>query len=269
MRHLVANNLYVRLGDRTILNGISLDLKSGELVGLLGPNASGKTTLLRALSNLIMPDRGTILLDEKSITKHTPHERARRLAYLEQGATTEWPISVERLVGLGRAPHIGLWSRPTAEDKAAVIHAMERCNVAHLSKRAANAISSGERARVMLARALVTGASTLLADEPISNLDPYHQLRVMELIRKHTDDCGAAITALHDLTLAARFCDRIILLLNGKIAASGAPKQILTAENLARVFSIDASIIEQGGELHVLQHTAIEKTKARLGNGTP
>jgi iron complex transport system ATP-binding protein len=260
MSRLVANDLHVRLGDRKVLDGVSLDLRPGELVGLLGPNASGKTTLLRSLANLIEPVRGEVLLDDEPIAGLTPRKRARRLAYLEQGASSEWPLPVARLVALGRAPHLGAWGRPTTEDEAVVTNVMERCDVVHLAERSSTALSGGERARVMLARALATSAPVLLADEPVSHLDPYHQLRIMAVIRNHADEGGSAIAALHDLTLATRFCDRIILLLDGKIAAEGPPAEILTAECLARVFSINATLVDQNGALHVVQHGPIERT---------
>lgn len=261
MSRLKATDLHVRLGGRKVLDGVSLDLQPGELVGLLGPNASGKTTLLRSLANLIEPIHGEVLLDDEAIAGLTPRDRARRLAYLEQGASSEWPIPVARLVALGRAPHLGVWGYPTAEDEAVVTRVLERCEVAHLAGRPSTALSGGERARVMLARALATSAPVLLADEPVSHLDPYHQLRIMAVIRSHADEGGSGIAALHDLTLATRFCDRIILLLNGKIAAEGPPTEILTAECLARVFSIDATLVDQNGALHVVQHGPIERTE--------
>jgi iron complex transport system ATP-binding protein len=187
MSRLKANDLHVGLGDRKVLDGVSLDLQPGELVGLLGPNASGKTTLLRALANLIEPIRGEVLLDNDAIVGLTPRNRARRLAYLEQGASSEWPLPVARLVALGRAPYLGVWGRPTVEDEAAVTRVLERCEVLHLAERSSTALSGGERARVMLARAMATGAPVLLADEPVSHLDPYHQLRIMAVIRRHAD----------------------------------------------------------------------------------
>jgi iron complex transport system ATP-binding protein len=155
------------------------------------------------------------------------------------------------------------------EDEAAVTRVLERCEVLHLAERSSTALSGGERARVMLARAMATGAPVLLADEPVSHLDPYHQLRIMAVIRRHADEGGSAIAALHDLTLATRFCDRIILLLNGKIAAEGPPTEILTAECLARVFSIDATLVDQNGALHVVQHGPIERTDPDRKDGAP
>ncbi len=262
MSRLVADGLHVCLGGRRVLDGVSLEIRTGEMVGLLGPNASGKTTLLRALANLIEPRTGQVLLDGLALAELAPQERARRLAYLEQGASSEWPLPVARLVALGRAPHLGMWGRPTAADAAMVAQALERCEVGHLAERPATALSGGERARVMLARAMATGAPVLLADEPVSHLDPYHQLRIMEVIRRHSDEGGTALVALHDLTLATRFCDRIVLLLDGRIAAEGPPSEILTADCLARVFSIEATLVEQNGTLHVMQHGAIERPES-------
>jgi iron complex transport system ATP-binding protein len=253
MSWLEAEGLRVRLGDRTVLDNVSLSVAKGELVGLLGPNASGKSTLLRTLAGLETSEAGAVRIDGATVASYAPRDRARRIAYLEQGAASEWPIAVARLVALGRTPHLEPWERAGETDRDAIADAMARCDVTHLASRAATELSGGEAARVMLARALATGAGCLLADEPVSYLDPYHQFSIMGVIRAHADRGGLALAALHDLTLAARFCDRVLLLRNGKIAAAGPPGEILTPEILARVFSVEASLVEQDGLLQVVQ----------------
>lgn len=259
MSRLAAEDLRVSLGGRPVLDGVSLEIGTGELVGLLGPNASGKTTLLRAFAGLLDPRHGGVALDGIPVAALAPRERARRIAYLEQGAASEWPITVEKLVALGRAPHLGPWQRAGKEDRAAIADAMARCDVTHLAHRPATGLSGGEAARVMLARALATGADVLLADEPVSHLDPYHQFRVMSVIRARADQGGAALVALHDLTLAARFCDRVVLLFDGGVAAAGPPADTLTPDCLARVFSVDAAVVDQDGVLQVVQRGLVER----------
>ncbi len=267
MSRLEARNLHIRLGGRAVLSDLSFQLGTGELAGLLGPNASGKTTLLRALAALTEPERGEIALDGARVASLAPRDRARRIAYLEQGAASQWPVTVQRLVALGRSPHLAPWERAGESDRAAVADAMARCDVGHLAARPATELSGGEAARVMLARALATGAEILLADEPVSHLDPYHQFSVMKVIRDHADRGGAALVALHDLTLAARFCDRVLLLHEGGIAANGTPDDILTPEMIARVFSVDASLTRQDGLLHVVQRGIVGRADDGPGGG--
>jgi iron complex transport system ATP-binding protein len=258
-----AKGLCVRLGDRPVLADVDIAVAPGELVGLLGPNASGKTTLLRALAGLIEPTSGSVLIDGAPAASVPRGERARRLAYLEQGARSEWPLTVERVVALGRAPWLGPWSRATETDARAVADAMARCDVSGLADRPITALSGGEQARVMLARALAGEPDILLADEPVTHLDPFHQLQIMETIRAQATAGGAVIAVLHDLTLAARFCDRIVLLRDGAVAAEGAPADVLNDETLARVFSITAAFIQESDGVLVVPRGRIESLPER------
>jgi iron complex transport system ATP-binding protein len=226
-----AENIVVRFGGRTVLDGVSIAANDGELVGLIGPNASGKTTLMRVLAGLLAPDAGTL----------SPiADRARNVAYLEQNAVAHWPLSVRRLVALGRLPHLGPFQRPGAMDARAIEAAMAEADVVALADRPATSLSAGEKARVFLARALATEPRVILADEPVASLDPYHQIQVMELLRGHAAR-GAVVAVLHDLALATRFCDRLVLLHRGRIAAQGAPRDVLTKRTLAHVYSVTAA----------------------------
>ena len=165
--------------------------------------------------------------------------RARTLAYLPQGQLIHWPISVRRLVELGRLPRLGPFTRPTPADAAAVETAMIDAGVADLAERPATSLSGGERARVLLARALAVGAPVLLADEPTASLDPFHMLEVMTLLRRTADQGRVVIAVMHELGLVARYCDRVVLLDEGRKVAEGTPREVLTRQRLKEVYRID------------------------------
>ncbi len=245
MVSIVAKGLGVTLSKRRVLGEVSFAWAPGALVGVLGPNGAGKSTLVRALLGLL-PHSGVVTIDDAPRQTLTRAALARRIAYLPQGQTLHWPVTVERLVALGRLPHLAPFSRLSPADRAAVAEAMARADVAHLATRTATELSGGERARVLLARALAVGAPALIADEPLASLDPAHQIEGMELLRAQADAGGLVVAVLHDLTLAARFCDRVLVLADGRVAADGAPGAVLTPELLARVYGITAHMGERG-----------------------
>lgn len=246
MSTLLAHNIGVTLGRRAVVAGVDIAVHGGELVGLVGPNGAGKTSLLRALAGLL-PCSGTMALDGKPLSDFSPASRARRIAYLAQGGTVHWPLSVARLVALGRLPHLEAWTRPGPADDAAIAGAMQSCNVAQLAQRSVASLSGGERARALLARALAGDPKLLLADEPVAGLDPYHQLSVMDLLRERAaQGCGVVIV-LHDLALALRYCDRVYLLAEGRVLAAGTPREALSPEGLARAYGVRASLAEIAG----------------------
>lgn len=228
----------VRLGRHMAVSGISADLQPGALIGVIGPNGAGKSTLIRAMMGLVPLSGGTVRIDGRSIEAADCRDIARRLAYLPQGQTLHWPLSVERLVALGRLPHLGPLSRMSGQDMAMIEAAMERADVAHLRARAATELSGGERARAMLARALAVGAEGLVVDEPLASLDPGHQVDVMELLAREAQGGALIVTVLHDLTMAARYCDRILLIHHGRLVADGTPAEVLTPARLAEVYGI-------------------------------
>lgn len=252
MNLLSAQGIIARFGNRAVLRDIALSVAEGEVLGLIGPNAAGKTTLLRILAGLLEPEHGDVKLGDRAIGDIPRREIARQLAYLEQDSTAHWPMTVRNLIAIGRMPHLGPWRRPSEEDDAAVQAAMVEADVTHLVDRAATMLSGGERARVMLARALATEPRILLADEPVAQLDPSHQIRVMELLRGLADRNGGVVVVLHDLSLAARFCDRLVLLADGLTQAEGPPSQVLTPDNLERVYGVTAEIGRRDGELYVI-----------------
>jgi len=240
---LAAKNVTVRLGAREIVRDASLTLNAGELVALVGPNGAGKTTLMRALAGLIPAD-GAIALDGRPLSSLKARERARAIAYLPQGHVFHWPMSVASIVMLGRAPHADRFSAVTPDDRSAVERALAMTETEAFADRAVTTLSGGERARVALARALATQAPVLLADEPTAALDPRHQLTVMELLRQAARGGGAVLAIMHDLTLAARFADRVAVMDRGAIVADGDPAAAMSHERLAAVFGIESATVE-------------------------
>jgi iron complex transport system ATP-binding protein len=240
---LAANGLSVRLGGVRAVDGVTLMLQPGEIVALVGPNGAGKTTLVRALAGL-QPAEGEITLDGRALKSYLPRERARMIAYLPQGHVFHWPMSVAAIVALGRHPHGDAFSSPAAGDGAAVSRALAATGIELFAARPVTTLSGGERARVALARALATGAQILLADEPTASLDPRHQLIVMELLRQSARAGGTVLAIVHDLTLAARFADRVLVMDGGRIVADGVPDEALSAARIAQIFTVEAVVLE-------------------------
>jgi len=247
-------NVGVILGRRPVVQDVSAVLEPGALVGIVGPNGAGKSTLLRAMLGLVAATGG-VRVDGAPLAGLARGAVARKLAYLPQGQTLHWPLTVERLVALGRLPHLAPMSRLGDADLAVVERVLERAGVAHLRDRIAIELSGGERARVLLARALAVEAPALLADEPLASLDPGHQIDVMELLRAEACAGALVVTVLHDLTMAARYCDRLLLMDAGRIVADGAPLDVLTPERLRAVYGITAAI-ERRGDVATIVPTA-------------
>lgn len=242
--HLSLAHIHASLGGTRVIRDFSLEACDSAFIGLIGPNGAGKTTLVRAIAALI-PHEGTIELDGQAVAAMEPRARARAIAYLAQGAGSHWPLEVSRLVALGRLPHLAPFRAPAPEDEAAIARAMDLADVGNFRGRDVLTLSGGERARVLLARALAVEAPLLLVDEPVASLDPYHQLGIMEVLRDYASAGRTVIAVLHDLSLAARYCDRLVLLDEGIVKADGRPEDVLTPENLEAVYRIRAVI---GGE---------------------
>lgn len=243
---LAVENLSVTLGKRTVIRDASFVLSPGSLTGIVGPNGAGKSTLARAMLALV-PAQGRMLVDGVDAATMPRADLARRIAYLPQGQTLHWPLTVERLVGLGRLPHLAPMSKLGAHDAEAIERAMARADVLPLRHRIATELSGGERARVLLARALAVEAPALIVDEPLASLDPGHQIDVMELLAEEGRGGRTVVAVLHDLTMAARYCDRIILLDRGAIVADGAPGTVLTPDSLRAVYGIEVRIERHDG----------------------
>ena len=247
MSRLATQKLEVALSGRPVLKEVDLTLDASGLVGLIGPNGAGKTTLLRALAGLVPAAGGRILLDGHPLAETPRRMRARRIGYLAQGHRVDWPLTVRRVVELGRLPHLEPWAHPAGVDHSAVEQALDETETAALAERPVTALSGGERARVLLARCLAGTPEFLLADEPISGLDPYHALKVMELLSARARRGMGVLVVLHDLALAARFCDRLALLANGRMRAEGAPREVLSPAHLAESYGIRAQFGEAEG----------------------
>lgn len=251
---LVGTSLEVRHGAVCALDGVSVELHASELVALVGPNGSGKSTLLRTLSGAQRLTSGAVTLDGKPLASMAPRTRARTLTIVVEGSPGDFAIRVRDLVALGRIPFEGKFGGASREDARAVEEAMAMTDVLALADRAIDTLSAGELQRVHLARAFAQKVSIVLLDEPTANLDARHQLETMALLRAFVDGGGAAMVALHDLSLAARTCDRVVVLRRGRVHADGPPARVLGAELLAEVFRVKARVVcdEAGGVDYIL-----------------
>ena len=235
---LEARNVTVTARGRAIVNDAGLSLAPGELVGLIGPNGAGKSTLLRSLLGISPRDAGSVTLDGQDFGAMPAPARARAIAFLPQDRRVEWRLTAHDVVMLGRYPHQAGFGGPTPADREAVARAISAVEGEALLDRPISVLSGGERTRILLARALAVEAPLLLADEPIAALDPYHQLHVMEILQARARSGAGVLAVIHDLTLASRFMDRLILMNAGRIIANGPPTAVLSPQNLAQTYRI-------------------------------
>tara|TARA_R110002096_G_scaffold257381_1_gene450840 strand:+ start:173370 stop:174152 length:783 start_codon:yes stop_codon:yes gene_type:complete len=252
MTDLSIKNLSVTIDENQILSDVSMNLERGSLMGLIGPNGAGKSILLKSILGLIEQATGDITLDNKNLDDWTLKERAQKIAYAAQGAPVHWPLTVGHLVSLGRIPHLSPWQSTNVEDQALTLQAMKKTDVDHLAARSTTTLSGGERARAMLARAIVTGAEFLLADEPIEALDPYHQIKIMTILKEIANAGNGVLLVLHDLNFAQSYCDKIVLLNQGHIIAAGTPGEVLTDQNLEKAYNVKAARIEKDGKSYII-----------------
>ena len=252
---LQATAVSVRLGGRAVLDDVTLALQPGEVTAVLGPNGAGKSTLLTCLAGLRRPDAGEVLLAGQPIAAIAAAARARRMSVLPQSQEIAWPVDVETLVSLGRIPHRGGLGGGLGEDDHRIVAAaLDEVGMTPFAKRIATTLSGGERGRVLLARALAGEPEWLLADEPLTGLDPAHQFDACDLFRRTARGGVGVVLTLHDLALASRVADRIIVLSMGRVAADGAPGEVLTAELLADVYGVVARVtsLQQGLSIELL-----------------
>ncbi|WP_406186782.1 ABC transporter ATP-binding protein [Streptomyces sp. NBC_01006] len=236
---ITAENVSWSVAGSQVVREVAADIAPGETVALLGPNGSGKSSLLRCLAGLRAPDAGTVRYDGESVRDWSARRTARHVAFVAQDPGADSDLRVADVVGLGRTPFRNRWRGPDAADRAVVADALERVGLTALAGRSWKALSGGERQRAHLARALAQQPYGLLLDEPTNHLDVKHQLDLMELLAGSEQ---TVLVALHDLSLAARYCDRLLLLRHGRLIASGTPAAVLTSERLAEVFEVDAEL---------------------------
>ncbi len=238
---LTAQDLRFAYDDRPVLKGVSLAVEAGEFVGLIGANGSGKTTLLRALLGLL-PASGATRLCGDSLKSLDRSEIAKRATMVPQDTHIDFAFTAREIVAMGRTPYLGRFRPESANDKEAIARAMRETGISGLAERLVTELSGGEKQRVHLARAIAQETRVILLDEPTANLDLTHQFEALTLVREFTRAKGGALAAIHDLSLAARFCDRLLLLSEGQIVASGCPGEVITESNLALHFDLHARV---------------------------
>ena len=248
MPDLTVSGLSVALGGRTIVDDASLQVGRGELVALLGANGAGKTTLLRGLLGLVPRTHGTVAIGGDDPARLGAAERARRIAYLPQVRPLAWPIRVRDLVALGRFAHGVALGRLSPIDADAVERALTVCDLTAFAGRAVTTLSGGELARVHVARAISAEAPLLITDEPTAALDPLHQHQVMRLLRTSADAGCGVLVVTHDIGLAAQFADRLAWMAAGRVVADGLPEATLTADRIAQVYGVSATVRRLDGD---------------------
>lgn len=242
MRTLSSEQVSLKLGNREILKAVSLEASSGQFIGLIGPNGSGKSTWLRALGGLLSYEKGSIEIDGQILKKYSTNQLARIIGYVPQDTTLGFDFRVRDIVLMGRHAHIPRFGIEGPEDYERVEEAMRRTAISYLADRSVMNLSGGQRQMVFIAKALTQEPSILLLDEPISALDINRQLQVLELVRSLVDEGMIAIAALHDLNLAARFCDRLVLLKDGQVLASGKPEDVLTVDTIKESYRVKSAV---------------------------
>jgi len=240
---LEAQGLQAGYDERTVIDALSAEIPEGKLSVIIGPNACGKSTLLKALARLLKPRGGTVLLDGRSIHDMPPREMAQRLGVLPQSPLVPEGITVADLVARGRQPYQRWWRQCSTEDSAAVKSAMQRADVAELAERHVDELSGGQRQRVWIAMALAQETEALLLDEPTTFLDLAHQVDVLNLLRRLQSDGRTVVAVLHDLNQAARYADHVIAMREGAIVAQGRPSDVVTVELVNDVFGLECVIV--------------------------
>ena len=254
---LKIQDLTFKYPSRAILDGITVEIEPSEFFGIIGPNGTGKTTLIKCIDTILKPRGGSIMLEEKEVRDLDKRELAQRIGYVPQSAHRGFPATVFDTILMGRRPYIG-W-RVDERDLDKVLETVELLRIEELSLRPFDELSGGERQKVLLARALCQEPEVLLLDEPTSNLDIRHQLEVMKIIQTITRERGIlAIMAIHDLNLASRYADRVAMMYGGKIAAVGTPEDVLTVENIRSVYGVEVAVKNDGDTLYILPIRPVE-----------
>lgn len=249
---LTVNGVSYSYGNLKALDGITIEVNDGEIVSLVGPNGAGKSTLLKCIDRILKPQQGAVFLDGKDTAKASSRELSSMMSYVPQSNVEVFPFTVFDIVLMGRRPHIG-W-RVSKKDIAIVAQTLRFMGIEEFGTRYFDELSGGEKQKVVMARALAQEPKVLLLDEPTSNLDIRHQLEVMEIVRKLIQERKiSAIMAMHDLNLASRFSDRMVMLKNGQVFVVGVPGLVLSPENIKVAYGVDAQVTNgQEGKPHVV-----------------
>ncbi len=259
---LKIRNVEFKYPSIPVLKNICLELVPGEILTIVGKNAAGKSTLIKCIDRILKPQRGSILLDGKEVKKMERKDIARKMAYLSQGTTHAFPVTVFDAVLMGRYPHPG--GSGNGKDESLVWELLKMLNLKSLALRDFKEISGGQQQKVLIARALAQEADVLLLDEPTSDLDIRHQLEVMEIIKKLVREKNkSAIIAIHDLNLASRYAERVIMLDKGVIFAAGSPSSVFTPENITQVYGVQVLVNENEGKPHIIPIRPIDFLDAK------
>ncbi|MHA1297914.1 MAG: ABC transporter ATP-binding protein [Candidatus Helarchaeota archaeon] len=259
-------NLNFSYGKNQVLKNISFKIQKGEFLGIIGPNGSGKTTLLKCIDRLLNPKRGKILIDGIDIKKLKLKELAKKIAYVPQNTSLNFDYTAYEIALMGRNPYIGKFQVETQEDFDVISRIFKLTNCIELANRNFNGLSGGERQKVIFSRALVQEPKILLLDEPTTHLDIYNQIEYMELLKKFQNEGLTVIMVIHDLNLAAKYCDKLVLMSNGKIYASGSVDEVLTEKNIKDVFNIHVIMHKSSvtDSIHIVPYLKFIKEKHDL-----
>ncbi len=240
---ITASDLALTYNGHRVVDGFNLKLNERSVIGLVGPNGSGKTTVLRGLAGLLEPVSGNALIGGKQAARMDKQQRARMVGWVPQQESSAWPLTVQEVVRLGRAPHRGWFMPFTPADMEIVERSLARADLLDLKHRPVTKLSGGEFQRVLIARVLAQEPRVMILDEPTTSLDIQHQIQVLDLVRGLVQEQGLSIImAIHDLNMAARYCDGLVLMHKGRQISSGLPEEVLTPENFRAVFGVDARL---------------------------
>lgn len=254
---ITTQQLHAVLGNTEILRGIDFEANEGEFVGIIGPNGSGKSTLLRCLYRVLTPSEGAVFLDGKELSSYRVKESAQKLAVVAQHNYYNFEFSVRDVVMMGRAPHKRALDRDTAEDYQIMRQSLKTVGMQEFEERSFSTLSGGEQQRIILARALAQQTPCLILDEPTNHLDIKYQLWLMDIVKNL--DC-TVISAVHDLNIAAMYCDRLYAMKQGKVIAQGTPHQLLTPDLIRELYEVDAEVItDREGQMRILYHSYCRK----------
>jgi iron complex transport system ATP-binding protein len=244
-----AENIHVQFDKKEILKGVDLVAGSGRFIGVVGPNGSGKSTLLKCIYRVLKPTKGAIYLDDVALRNYSAKEAAKKIAVVAQHNLAGFDFTVQEMVLMGRAPHKNALDRDNAHDYQIVDDALKTTGMEAFKERSFSSLSGGEQQRVILARALAQQTPCLILDEPTNHLDIRYQLQLMRIVKE--SDC-TIISAIHDLNIAARYCDEIYVLSKGRIRAHGAPQSVFTKELINEVFGVKATLLREQDEIFIV-----------------